>query len=135
MDDDYSNDEQQLMQLTGAIVIGVPQLDSYKSCLHCKAHVEPDAPEPGKPLLGRCTKCAMLQRFDACHDQLRVKLMVQQEINGHPLMKSLHCFGKIILDFIGVSKISEVTREALLQSQPANINYNEKQVITAFTRD
>jgi len=50
-----------------AQIIGVPQLESYKSCLKCKARVEPlTAP------LGRCLKgdCAMMQRYGICTEQL-----------------------------------------------------------------
>jgi hypothetical protein len=136
VDDDCTNQpEQQLLQLPSAMIIGVPQLDSYKSCLVCKARVEPDAPEPDKPLLGRCTKCGMMQRFNACAEQLTAKLLVMQEYDGcSPVTKTLHAFGKIISDLLGATTVTEVTREALLQTDPVTITYNDKQVITAFNR-
>ena len=41
--------------LENPIVIAVPQLDSYKSCLVCKARVEPSTPP-----LGECSKCSTM---------------------------------------------------------------------------
>lgn len=58
--------------------------DSYKSCLSCKASVEPDAPT--EPVLGCCTKCGMLQCFDPCPEQLSVKLLVMQQYDGCHMM-------------------------------------------------
>ena len=99
VDDEYTKIDDHLMLLESAVIIGVPQLDSYKSCLACKARVEPDAIEADKPPLGRCTKCGMLQRFNQCSEQLSAKLIVMQEYVGcSPLTKTLHAFGKIIQD-------------------------------------
>ena len=61
------------MEICNVEIIGVPQLDSYKVCLKCKAHVEPLTPP-----LGRCSKlgCSVMQRYDRCPNQLSSKLMV-----------------------------------------------------------
>lgn len=55
------NPERQLQTIRDAMIIGVLQLDSYRSCMRCKARVDPITPP-----LGRCSKseCNMLQRFD-----------------------------------------------------------------------
>ena len=59
--DDNSDLEPVGSQVSNAQINGVPQLESYKLCLKCKARVEPLT-----ALLGRCSKgdCAMMQRYD-----------------------------------------------------------------------
>ena len=47
--------------LSNAQIIAVPQLDSYKSCLICKARVE-----LSDPPLGQCSKCLTSQRYNLC---------------------------------------------------------------------
>ena len=55
--------------LANPLVIAVPQLDSCKSCLVCKARVEPSIPP-----LGECSKCSTMQQYDLCTNQLSVRL-------------------------------------------------------------
>ena len=50
--------------------IGVIQLDSYNSCMNCKACVE----TINKPI-DNCSKCSMLQRVDKCTKRLSAKLL------------------------------------------------------------
>ena len=45
-----SDSERQVLELFDVQITGVPQLDSYKACLSCKARVE-----PATPPLGRCS--------------------------------------------------------------------------------
>ena len=54
-------------EISNPEIIGVPQLDTYKACLKCKARVEPVTLP-----LGRCSKvgCSMMQRYDRCPNQL-----------------------------------------------------------------
>ena len=66
-----SDSEWEVLEMFNVQITRVPQLDSYKACLSCKARVEPSSPP-----LGRCSKCTMLQRFDICPEQMSAKLMV-----------------------------------------------------------
>ena len=73
--------------LANPLVIAVPQLDSYKSCLVCKARVESSTPP-----LGECSKCSTMQQYDLCTNQLSARLMVKTESET----LTLHAFGKIV---------------------------------------
>ena len=57
-------------------VISVPEMETFKACLKCKARVEPMS-----TLLGRCSKtgCTMLQRFDICREHTTAKLIIQYQ--------------------------------------------------------
>jgi len=64
-------------------IVGVPLLDVCKSCLQCKARVEPMTPPHGK-----CTKadCSMAQRYDFFTNQITanyISLMKTDQI--HPV--------------------------------------------------
>ena len=132
VDDDIPSVSENLMMLKSAQIIGVPQLDSYKSCLTCKARVEPDSPhDQGSPQLGRCTKCEMLQRIDHCSEQMSAKLLFMIS-KPQGTIKPLHAFGRIIQDLAGASDPATVTREGLLTSKPVTVTYNDKHIITAF---
>ena len=124
-----SESERELLEIHNAQIIGVPQLDSYKACLTCKARVEPESPP-----LGRCSKCGMMQRFDMCPQQMSAKLLFMKRYPGdpQPTVKTLHAFGRIVQDLAGVA--DTVTREALLTSRPVTVAYTDKQVITSLHR-
>ena len=53
--------KEEIVVLREVSVIGVPEMETFKACLKCKARVEPQSPP-----LGRCSKtgCTMLQRYD-----------------------------------------------------------------------
>ena len=97
-------------RLSNVWIIGVPQLDSYKSCLMCKARVE-----PMEPPLGRCSKCSVMQRFDLCPEQCSAKLLLMSD-SDHNRIYPLHGFGRTIRDLAGANTDSAVTPEALLNS-------------------
>ena len=61
------------IMLANPLVIAVPHLHSYKSCLVCKARVEPSTPP-----LGECSKCSTIQLYDLCTNQLSARLMVDR---------------------------------------------------------
>ena len=56
-----------------ATPLGVQQLDHYKSCLQCKARVEPLSPP-----MGQCTKedGQMMQLFDLCPNQITALILL-----------------------------------------------------------
>jgi len=132
--DDDSDLELVGSQVSNAQIIGVPQLESYKSCLKCKARVEPlTAP------LGRCSKgdCAMMQRYDLCTEQLSARLLVLHctSASDNRFYKTLHAFGSVVQRLAGVGD-GEVTVDDLLNASPfKTISYNDKNVVTGFTKE
>ena len=114
-------------EIKDAQIVGIPQLTKYKSCLRCKARVEPaDSP------FGRCSKddCQMYQRYDICKMQLSVKLLFI--VNGEQL--SLNAFGQTVLDITNAKDMDEITEELFLQLPPfASIKFNNQKIITNFT--
>ena len=114
-------------EITNAQIIGVPQLMKYKSCLRCKARVE-----PSDPPFGRCSKddCQMYQRYDICKMQLSVKLLFL--VNDDHI--TLNAFGQTVLDIARTTNMEQITEELFLQLPPfASIKYNNQQIITNFT--
>ena len=97
------------MTITEAQIVGVQQLDKYKSCLRCKVRVEPQPLDSG---CGRCSKenCQMLQKYDVCPDQFYAKLMLLSKSS----FVSLYEYGKALAGAEG----SEVTEE-MLHEAPA----------------
>ena len=90
-------------QITNAQIIAVPQLTKHKSCLRCKARVE-----PGEPPFGSCSKedCQMFQRYDICKLQLSVKLLFLVD-NGQI---ALYAYGQTVLDIAGTEDIDDYRR-------------------------
>lgn len=125
---DSDEDEDLMRQLVDVQIIGVPQLDEYKSCYICKARVE-----PMDPPLGRCSKCAVMQRLDFCPGQWSAKVLVMAS-HDPKNVHTLHALGKTVSDLAGLPPDSTVTAEALLQAAPlAHITYNEKNVINGLS--
>ena len=118
-------------EITDATIIGVIQLDSYNSCMNCKARVETiNAPN------GNCSKCSMLQRVDKCTKQLSAKLLFDSA--GSNI--SLHAFTSILMRMIGyddndtLPETTTLTQEQLLNTPCfTKITYNESYVITGFS--
>lgn len=116
-------------QLLKAQIVGVPHLDRYKSCYMCKARVE-----PMEPPLGRCSKCAVMQRLDLCPEQWSAKLLIMASDNPSNI-HTLHGFGKIIYELADVPANAPVTAEDLLMIPPiGSLSYTANHVITGFTK-
>ena len=82
-------------------IIGVSALDTYKSCLLCKASIEPMTPP-----LGKCSKaeCAMIQRYDMCPEQASAKLLLQyQPDSNQSKLVQLHAFNQQLLQLCNLS--------------------------------
>ena len=112
-------------EIENAQIVGVPQLSKYKSCLHCKARVE-----PSDPPLGCCSKddCEMYQHYDICTMQLLVKLFLVDD-EQH----SLSAFGQIVLDIAKAKDMDEITEELFFQlSLFMSIKFNNQKIITKF---
>ena len=109
-----------LQTIKKATIIGVLQLDTYRSCLRCKARVDPITPP-----LGRCSKsgCNMLQRFDMCAEHTSAKLLFQSESDTY----SLYAYGQTVKNIVS----SEVTEAALLKvASLSSITYDTNNIIT-----
>lgn len=123
-------EEQQRREIFDAQIIAVPYLDTYKSCIRCKARVEPLSPP-----LGRCSKeeCLMSQRYDFCGDQCSAKLMLQcGQLQGKDVI-TLHAFGNILSE-LTKAEGEDVTVESLLNSPKLSlVKYNDKMIITSFS--
>ena len=71
--------DDELWVINNVTVAGVPYFDTYKSCLQCKARVEPHTER-----LGKCSKmdCMMMERFDLCPQHITAKLMLLYDEDG-----------------------------------------------------
>lgn len=127
-DPEIDDDKGQKRDINKASIIAVISLDTYKSCLACKARVESTSPP-----LGRCSKCSMMQRVDKCADQLSAKLLIEGAADQ---VLTLCAFGTLLHRMCQVETASDVTQDALLKAPPfSNITYSEKAVITGFNRE
>ena len=117
-------DESTTYRLIKASVIAVVLLDSYKSCISCRARVETT-----EPPLGWCSKCCMMQQMEHCAEQTTAKLIVKEE-QGQRL--TLSAFGTMLQH---ICMAGAITQEVLLQSPTIDVlNYNEKNIITGIAR-
>ena len=89
-------------------VIGVLQLDNYKSCLQCRARVEPLSPP-----LGKCTKedYLMMQLFDLCPEQITARVLLQH-LNDEGQYDQVTCsaFGDMVYQLANLSKGHCITK-------------------------
>ena len=117
-------DKSTTYRLIKACVIAVVLLDSYKSCISCRARVETT-----EPPLGRCSKCCMMQHMEHCAEQTTAKLIVKEE-QGQRL--TLSAFGTTLQQ---ICMAGAITQEMLLQSPTIDVlNYNKKNIITGIAR-
>ena len=112
-------------------IIGVSALDTYKSCLLCKASIEPMTPP-----LGKCSKaeCAMIQRYDMCPEQASAKLLLQyQPDSNQSKLVQLHAFNQQLLQLCNLSPDQNVTSTSLLNGPTfTSVTYiPDRKVITS----
>ena len=102
--------DDELWVINNVTVAGVPYFDRYKSCLQCKARVEPHT---GR--LGKCSKtdCMMMQRFDLCPQHITAKLMLQYDEDGQQRTMFVFAYGEIIHHIAGSDDVSV---EGLIES-------------------
>ena len=96
--------------INNVAIVGVPFLDSYKSCLQCNARVEPETPP-----LGKCSKpeCMMLQRYDLCTENTSAKLMLMYDgKDGERRSIQTYACGEVVCQIAGAG---ELTQEGLLK--------------------
>ena len=114
-------------------IIGVTQLHTYKSCLQCKARVEPQTPP-----LGKCTKedCLMIQLFELCVDQISARVMLRY-INdeGQYDHITLSAFGDLVYQLAHLPKDREIKKQDLFKAKEIRemrFHTNKKNVILSL---
>ena len=112
-------EEDQEITYKHVTIIGVPQLDSYKSCLKCKARVEPSTYP-----LGSCSNkdCKMNQRIDFCPKYTSAKIMILHTpvADGQNKIAQVYVHGReMLLQFAscrGDHNATEITQDLLLRA-------------------
>ena len=110
--------------ISDAEVVGVVHLEQYKSCLRCKARVE-----PANRGLGRCSKeeCKMLQKYNKCTSYISAKLLFQRK----SIVLSLNAHGQMVRDIVAADGLEEINKELLLQKPIlSKVKYNLQYTIT-----
>ena len=107
-------DDDEYTKIHDVQVIGVQQLDSYKSCLQCKARVEPLSPP-----LGKCTKdnCLMIQLFDLCLDQISACVLLRHYNKRQYKHVTCSAFGDAVYQLANLPKDQPKTKADLLKSK------------------
>ena len=93
--------DDKLWVINNVTVAGVPYFDTYKSCLQCKARVEPHTER-----LGKCSKCMMMQRFDICTQHTTVKLMLLYDDDGEKRTVFAFAYGETVCQIGGSNDVS-----------------------------
>ena len=98
-----------------AIIIGVAELDNYRSCLQCRARVEPQTPP-----LGKCTRadCHMIQLFDMCPEQISTRVMLRH-VTNEGIHSNITCsaYGNLVYQLTNLPKDHPITKADFLKSQ------------------
>ena len=112
-------------------IIAVLSLENHRTCLRCKARVE-----PATPPFGRCSKpaCSTSQLFDACAELLSAKLMfTMASTSGQSHVVTLHASGRMLKDIMGSTSSVVTERDLLSLNEFSEIKYNDMDVITSVT--
>ena len=100
--------DDELWVINDVTVAGVPYFDTYKSCLQCKARLEPHTER-----LGKCSKYMMMQRIDLCAEHTTAKLMLLYNDDGEK--RTVFAFAYVeTVRLIGSS--NDVSVEGLMDS-------------------
>ena len=102
--------DDELWAINNVTVAGVTYFDTYKSCLQCKARVEPHTER-----LSKCSKmdCMMMQRFDLCPQHITAKLMLLYDKDGQQRTVFAFTYGETVHQIAGGN---DVTVEGLMES-------------------
>lgn len=102
-------------------IIGVSELDHYRSCLLCHARVEPQTPPDGK-----CTRsdCLMLQAFDLCPEQISARLLLRYtNDSGRNTDILCYAYGDTVYHLANKPKGQRLVKPDLVLQKFANFNY------------
>ena len=81
--------------------------------------------------------CGMIQQFDICTSQVLAKLLLTYDTkygSGTRQYKSLHAFGSTIGEIANVLDREGAATDLLATALFKTISYNDKNIITGFTR-
>ena len=96
-------------------IIGVYELDNYRSCLLCHARVELQTPPHGK-----CTRpdCCMIQLYDLCQQQISTRVMLRH-LNNEGKHSNIMCsaYGDFVYHLANLPKDHTITKADLLKPQ------------------
>ena len=107
-----TGDLEKTLTLKSPTIVGVPELETYKACLKCRSRVE-----PASSVLGNCTSCRMMQRYDICSEYTTAKLLLMYKTaacNSQKMMQVLLLSDKMLRKWIGSEEEEAVTQEAIL---------------------
>ena len=110
------------IQLDGAQVIGVHQLESLFTCVSCKRGTV----KKNTATTGICQQCSTVQRLK--QQKLTCKLFV--EAGDEHL--TIRAYEDLLTAIAGPNQ--PITCENLLSSRPFNLKYNEYHVLTSVSR-
>ena len=102
-------------------IIGVTDLDNYRSCLQCKARVEPQTPPLGKYTKEDC------QLYDLCQEQITVRVMLRH-VNNEGDYSHITCsaYGDLVYQLVNLPKNHLLTKSDFLKPQ----KLHEIQILT-----
>lgn len=118
-DEDFSDCDDDLVH--GAEIIGVLSLQTFWSCLMCKAKVVQTTEN-----FGSCTKCQMDQKLTHCSVSSMAKLLISSGTDYH----TLNVFDSNLKD---IAEQEPITTELLLAARPFTFTYANN-VITTISR-
>ena len=100
---EQTKEDEELLLIQNVSIVGIPYLDTYKSCLKCKARVEPQTPP-----LRKCSKadCMMLQRYDLCTEHTSAKLMLMYDDEGERKSVQAYAYGEVVRQIAGCGDLS-----------------------------
>ena len=125
VDEDPPTENSDYTVLESVEVVSVSNFSKQYLCLFCKAHVNSND-DTG---IGKCCKCASIQKLSRCKQQLTCKL---GHFDDSDNFITLHAYENILQAI--VTEDVAITESNLLQAKPFSITYNQYCVITSVSR-
>ena len=110
--DEIPTDNDEHTTIHHVTIVGVLELDHYRSCLLCHARVEPQTPPDGK-----CTRsdCLMLQVFDLCQEQVYARVLLRHlNDDGKQIDVLCSAYGDIVYHLANKPKNHELIKRDLV---------------------
>ena len=107
---------EEICRIQQPTIVGVPELETYRACLKCKSRVEPVS-----SMLGSCSNCRMMQRYDVCQEHTAAKVLIMYNSDAGPelqsrMMQVLILSEQMLRKWIGREAGAEVTQEIILKA-------------------
>ena len=120
--DEGSKDQYHASNPRNARIMGVHDLHTFNSCINCHGKV---VPQDDDPELCKCTKCQMVQLYEACNEELSVRLLLKSDAEEDV---TLRAFTDIIFKILDKSRddfeLSQITPYLLLKAQPFSFQHS-----------